>query len=120
MKVDGKSTWMHRFIYEQCFGEIPEGLVVRHKCDNPACLNPEHLELGTPAENVRDRVRRGRSACGSRVGNSKLTEEQALEIYNDKKRSQAELAKTFKVSQKTIWDIKHGYRWRAAINGATA
>lgn len=50
-----------RYWYEQHFGSIPEGLVVRHKCDNPLCLNIDHLELGTVEDNVQDRNIRGRT-----------------------------------------------------------
>lgn len=51
----------HRYVYEMTKGEIPEGQVIRHTCDNIKCLNPEHLILGTPLDNVLDRVERGRS-----------------------------------------------------------
>lgn len=51
----------HRYFYEQLHGKIPEGQVVRHTCDNPLCLNPEHLILGTPDENVQDRSERART-----------------------------------------------------------
>lgn len=51
----------HRYVYEQTKGKIPEGMVVRHKCDNILCLNPEHLDIGTPMDNMRDRVERGRT-----------------------------------------------------------
>ena len=49
-----KRTLVTRYLYEQLFGEIPDGMVVMHKCDNPKCINPEHLKLGTYADNVED------------------------------------------------------------------
>ena len=57
----------HRFAYAMAHGvAIPDELVVRHRCDNPGCVRPEHLLLGTTADNVKDRTDRGRSACGDR------------------------------------------------------
>jgi hypothetical protein len=50
----------HRYVWQQANGPIPNGLVVRHKCDNPACVNLDHLELGTQADNMADRVNRNR------------------------------------------------------------
>ncbi|WP_218780901.1 MULTISPECIES: HNH endonuclease [Paenibacillus] len=70
----------HRLVYEECFGEIPEGLVVRHKCDVRNCVNPEHLELGTQADNVQDRVIRGRSSAGEHNGRKKHNEKTVREI----------------------------------------
>lgn len=51
---------VHRLMFERYFGPIPDGMIVRHKCDNPPCSNPDHLELGTMAENSRDMIDRGR------------------------------------------------------------
>ncbi len=55
----GNST-MHRFIYEEMFGEIPKGMVVMHTCDNRKCINPEHLKLGTHHDNNQDMANKGR------------------------------------------------------------
>jgi hypothetical protein len=62
---DGKFQKIARYIYEQKYGAIPEGMVIRHKCNNPKCINPDHLEIGTHKENKGDMVNRGRSLFGS-------------------------------------------------------
>lgn len=51
---------VHRLMYERFVGEIPEGFIVRHTCDNPPCSNPDHLEIGTQLDNVHDMFERGR------------------------------------------------------------
>lgn len=60
VRVNGKTVTAARRIYEVEVGPIPEGQVVRHRCDNPPCCNPAHLELGSVADNNRDTVARGR------------------------------------------------------------
>jgi hypothetical protein len=105
---------MSRLIYEQCFGSIPEGLVVMHKCDNPKCINPEHLMLGTLSENNKDAVAKGRNAKGELNGHSKLTGEQVIEIrlrLGNGERPM-NLAVEFNVSRPTMSDIKARRTWK--------
>jgi hypothetical protein len=100
----GKQIDAHRFVYEQMYGDIPEGLVVRHKCDNPKCINPEHMELGTIADNNRDIWDRGRENVTSRSFN----EEQLSDILERlaKGEKQTDIAKGYGVSTSTINHIK--------------
>ena len=82
VKNKGKRLYVHRMMYLSRVGPIPEGHVVRHKCDNPPCINPDHLETGTQVDNMRDKSERGRGnwASGEAVHKSKLTDAQVVEI----------------------------------------
>lgn len=90
---------------------IPPGKMICHHCDNPPCVNPSHLYLGTGFENNRDTVRRGRArrATGESCSWSKLTGEQVLEIKSSSVR-QVDLAKKYGVSQSHISRIRSGDR----------
>jgi DNA-binding CsgD family transcriptional regulator len=108
--------YIHRFIYEECFGEIQKGLVVRHKCDNRRCINPEHLELGTIADNSRDMVERDRSLRGSLNKKSKLSEMQVKQIIElSQTMGTMELAKKFNINRNTVWRIKAGRGWKHVL-----
>lgn len=78
-KFDGGKL-AHRISYEMSFGKIAEGLYVCHKCDNPPCVNPNHLFLGTQQDNVDDMLKKDRLPTGIKHPKSKFTDEQILEI----------------------------------------
>ena len=102
---------MHRYIYTLYSGDIPKGFVIRHKCDNPSCINPNHLEVGTSADNSMDRDSRGHGAKGVRNGGHKLTESDVLAIRKDS-RTCTEIANEYDVSKNTIACIKKGKTWK--------
>jgi predicted XRE-type DNA-binding protein len=112
--VNRKMTLTHRLSYMIHVGPIPEGLFVCHKCDNPPCCNPDHLWLGTKAQNMADCVKKNRNAKGESQGNAKLTAEQVLEIrarYATRNIFQRRLAKEYGVSQIEISRIIRGEKW---------
>lgn len=116
----GKTELAHRMAYEITFGSIPDGLIVRHKCDNRTCCNPGHLLLGTIADNNRDTVMRGRTARGERNGRAKLKEFQVRAIreqYKNKTSTQTALALAYKVSRSTIANIVKERYWRLPLAG---
>ena len=110
----GKYQGAHRVSYEAFTGEIiPEGMVVRHTCDNPRCINPNHLVTGTVADNMADREARGRrDVKGEQIGTSKLTKPEVNLILMNKHLSGVQLAALFGVSTSTISLIRKGKGWR--------
>jgi hypothetical protein len=78
--IDDKSCQVHRVSYMKWVGQIPEGMLVCHKCDNPACYNPEHLFLGTYKDNARDKCNKNRQAKGSDIYQYKLDEDKVRKI----------------------------------------
>lgn len=102
---------LHRLMYMRANGPIPDRLFIRHKCDNPRCINPDHLEPGTPADNVRDRVERGRGARGERAGRARLTEAQ-VRMIRSSNRTAREWAEKFGVGVSTVQFVKQRRSWR--------
>lgn len=113
MGVAGGQWFAHRWAWTQAHGPIPEGMRVLHRCDNPPCVNPDHLFLGTQLENIADRVAKGRSATGERQGQSKLTEAAVREIRAHPEVSTYEFARRFGVHHSTIHVARSGKKWKA-------
>lgn len=136
-----KTVKAHRFSYELKYGQIPDGMLVCHKCDNSKCVNPNHLFLGTHQDNMNDRSAKGRQAKGdrhgarlhpekfrfqhggaprgSKNGRASLTEDSVLKIKQLLKTdlSQAEIGKRFGVTRFVIWKIKVGLAWQHIQEG---
>ena len=108
--LKGKNTSAHRFSYMLSNGNIPDNLDVRHKCRYKNCVNPEHLELGTHTDNMRDRIRDGTTNRGNKSNTNKLTETQVREIRLSNK-SQREIAKEYGITGANVWYIKHRISW---------
>jgi hypothetical protein len=118
--ADGlKGARAHRLAYEFHYGEAPGELHVLHKCDNPPCCNPAHLRLGTVADNMHDKVARGRSnnvPRGSSHARSKLTEAAVRDIRRRFQRGKygdsARAAREYGISKTTVAQVLRGEIWR--------
>jgi hypothetical protein len=116
----GHTSLAHRTSWELAHGDIPQGMFVCHRCDNPPCVNPAHLFLATHRENMADMKRKGRQprVYGEYCGRSKLTTEQVRDIlarYVPGITNQSTLAKEYGVSRHTVNQIVHGQRWAKAL-----
>jgi len=111
----GRTVKASRYAYEYAFGPIPDGLFVCHRCDNPPCVRPDHLFLGTPMDNTMDSVRKGRNTHGNTHAFAKLTTDAAERIrvmYATGEWTQKRLGKLFGVTQRAVWQVLSGKTWR--------
>jgi len=113
ISVGNKMHYAHRLAYEAHVGPIPKGLCVLHKCDTPKCVNPDHLFLGTIADNNRDRDQKGRHVpqIGKDHWRADLCE---TDIYLIKEidAPQQTIADWFGISQAHVSRIKNSQAWR--------
>lgn len=108
------SRLAHRVAWEREYGAIPAGLYVCHHCDNKRCVRPDHLFLGSPADNLADMVRKGRSLRGQRNHHAKLTDEAVRLIRQDYAAggwSHLRLAQRHGVSENAIFVVIHRQGW---------
>lgn len=97
-------------------GDIPDGMWVLHKCDNPACVNPDHLFLGSHRDNVDDCMAKRRTTFGARNAAARLSNEQARSIFQSREHTDA-LATRYRVSGDTVRAIRAGRRWSRVTQG---
>ena len=130
---NGRQTYAHRLAYKLFVGTIPAGMFICHTCDIPSCVNPSHLFVGTPKDNMHDMIRKGRShypgaprgernyihshpeiISGENNGNAKLTNKIVGEIRDLSKNgiSQTEIAKKYKIRQCHVSRIIRGESWK--------
>jgi hypothetical protein len=120
--TDENRRGAHRASYEAFRGDIPDGLSVCHKCDTPSCVNPDHFFLGTFAENMKDKVRKGRlNTCrGDRNGMTRIPDETVREIKRQlalgagRRGTQSRLSREYGVDKTTISGIALGKSRRSA------
>lgn len=108
-----QKIYAHRFSYELHFGAIPHGMVICHKCDNPACVRPDHLFVGSQADNMADCSAKGRIAHGARSGSARLSEVDVLEVRRRVAAGELHrvIAADFGVARSTVSLIATGKRW---------
>lgn len=109
---NGRDQNMHRVLYEEAYGPLTPGLVVRHNCDDTHCINLNHLISGTRTDNTNDMIKRGRAnpPHGERSGTAKLTRAK-VSIIRRSKCTQDLLAARYNVNQSTISRIRSGEGW---------
>lgn len=113
--IGRKSVLAHRASYEFYIGVIPENMLVCHKCDNPKCINPDHLFLGTRLDNAKDMANKHRGTCGEKSSNSKLSNTKSFEIIfaaKNKNMKQKEIAYVFGISEKTVNKLFNRKSWK--------
>jgi len=96
----------HRYVYEWVYGKIPEGHVIRHKCDNPLCVNPEHLVSGTPADNVKDMDERERRFKKIDA----VVVKAVLDLWETGQYKKIEISKLLNMDPRRVGDIVEGKR----------
>lgn len=116
--VNNSNCYGHVLSFEVHKGRIPTGMIVRHTCDNPPCVNPSHLVLGTKADNSRDMVRRGRSTRGERHPDAKLAANDVVAIrmrYAAGGIRQKDLAAEYGVTRSNIDAIVNYRSWKHVV-----
>lgn len=111
---NGQTIKAHRFAWIETNGPIPDGLNVLHRCDNPKCVRPSHLFLGTKADNSRDMAEKGRSTQGIKDSQAKLDDDKVRLIRQQSAEgvSQPEIANRFGIDKSNVSRIVNRKTWK--------
>lgn len=125
MTVEGAYMAAHRYSYELAYGPIPDGMLVCHKCDNPSCVNPAHLFLGTHRDNMQDCIEKNRfvfqheGVCpeirGAKNPNARLTDSDVRairDLYAAGGHTKTELSRMYHVGRTTITRVVDRFNWK--------
>lgn len=113
----GEVTYAHRISWEIHVGTIPRGLQVLHKCDVRCCVNPGHLFLGTMADNMADKIKKGRQTKGEFNNHSKLTPATVRLIRRRRSSGSTlqSLADNYGITKSSVWEICNGHTWKHLV-----
>jgi len=115
ININKKVMKCHRLSFEIYYKRfISNGLCILHSCDNPKCVNPNHLSEGTHQDNMNDMINKGRHAKGEKITTSKLKENDIVEIrklLKETNLTQKQIGKQFNIARSTISLIKSNKRW---------
>jgi hypothetical protein len=109
-----KQVFAHRYSYELAYGSVPPDILVLHHCDNPGCVRPTHLFMGTHADNMTDMVNKGRSLFGERHPGAILTEQDVVQIrqLHSTRLPLKTIANQFQVTPATVAGVVYRKSWR--------
>lgn len=112
--VNGVSVYVYRAVFEQYHRPLVDGEHVCHSCDNPSCVNPEHLFAGSNNDNRQDSVKKGRHARGVTCGHSRVTEEQAIGFFRSYASGESvrSLAARSGISVRSVYKVLEGRNWK--------